>query len=71
MCSDHLPNRICVDQTSEENEGYEVVVQDFGVEVEVSWDKGPGYEEGDEAEECTAGLVASGTAGSDNIDGAE
>ena len=33
MCSDHLAHGVCVYETGEEDEGHEMVVEDFGVEV--------------------------------------
>ena len=67
----HLSNRVGVDETGEEDEGDKMVVEDFGVEVEVGWDECPGYEEGDETEEGAARLVASRSAGFDDVQGSE
>jgi len=44
-----------------------MVVEDFGVQVEVGWDQSPGDEEGDKTEEGTARLVAAGTARADYV----
>lgn len=67
MRSDHLADGVCIYETSEEYEGDEVVVEDLGVEPEVGRDQSPGEEEGDEAEERTAGFVAAGVADFDDV----
>lgn len=67
MRSDHLANGVRIYETSEEYEGDEVVVEDLGVEPEVGWDQSPGEEEGDEAEERTAGFIATAAADFDNV----
>lgn len=64
---DHLPDGVGVDETAEEDEGHEVVVEDGGVEEEVERDERPGDEEGEEAEEGAAGFVATRAAGLDYI----
>ena len=69
MRSDHLSDGVCVDQTSEEDEGNEMIVQNFWVEPEVCWNQSPGHEEGHEAEESAAGFVASSSADFDDIQG--
>lgn len=63
----NLSDRVCIDQTAEENERHEMVVQDFRVEVEVDWNKGPGDKEWDKSHERKAGFVASGATSSDYI----
>ncbi len=63
MRGDDLADGICVDETGEEDEGDEVVVEDFGVEIEVGEDQSPGCEEWEETDEGIAGLVPLGAAG--------
>jgi hypothetical protein len=58
MRGDHLSHRISINETGEEHEGHEVVVEDLGVEVEVGRDEGPGKEEGKKTDESVAGFVA-------------
>ena len=42
MRGDDLSHRISINETGEEHEGHEVVVENLGVEVEVGRDEGPG-----------------------------
>ena len=67
MCSDHLANRVGVHKTSEKHERYEMVVENFGVEVQVEWDKSPGNEEWDESDKGVSRFVASSTTCLDNV----
>ena len=46
MCGNHLADRVCVDETSEEDKRYEMVVKNLGVKVKIGWDQGPGDEKG-------------------------
>lgn len=46
-----------------------MVVEDLGVKPKVCGNQGPGDEEGDETEECAAGLVASLMANVDYVQG--
>lgn len=46
MCHDHSANGICVDQASVEDEGYEMVIQDYRLKVKVRGDIGCSNEEG-------------------------
>lgn len=70
MRCDHLPDRVSVDEASEEDEGHEMVVEDFGVEPEVGWDQGPCDKKGDQAEEGAAGFVAALAADLNHVEGA-
>ena len=45
-----------------------MVVEDFWVEVQVSWNQSPGHEERYKTKESTARLVSAGSAGFDNIE---
>ena len=46
MCNDHLANGVCVEQTSIENERYEMVIKDDRLQVEVCGDMCRSDEEG-------------------------
>jgi len=67
MRGDHLANRVSIDETAEEDEGHQMVVENLRVEVEIGRDEGPSNEEGDQADERIAGFVALGAAGSDYV----
>ena len=45
MCHDHSAHGICVDQASVEDEGYEMVIQDYRLKVKVRGDIGCSDEE--------------------------
>lgn len=38
MCHDHSANRVCIEQASVEDEGYEMMIQDNRLEIEVDSD---------------------------------
>lgn len=71
MSSDHLTNRVCIDQTGKEYEWNEMLMKDFGLQVQVGRDKRPGDEERDKAEESNARLIATLATGFDDVDAAE
>lgn len=48
MSGDDLADGVGVYETDVEDEGDEMVVEDYGVEVEVDWDEGPDGEEREE-----------------------
>jgi hypothetical protein len=58
MCSDDLAHGISVNETSKEDKGYEMVVQDFRVEVEIHRDESPGRKEWDESYKGISRFVA-------------
>lgn len=66
---DHLADAVGVDESSKDDEGDKVVVEDSGLEVKVHEDEGPDGEEGAEAEESTAGTVAPSAASADDVEG--
>ena len=68
MCGNDLSNRISVDETGEEYERNEMIVEDLGIEVEICWDQSPCNEERDEAKEGPAGSVSSFAAGFDDVE---
>lgn len=67
---DDAADGVSVYEAGVEDEGDEVVVEDFGLEVEVGGDEDPGGGEGEEAEEGDAGTLATGAAGFHHVEGA-
>lgn len=63
-----MSDRVCVDQTSEEDKWYEMVVENFGIEVEVGGDQSPSHEEWYEAEEGTTGTITSRATSFDDVE---
>ncbi len=64
-----MADGVSIDETSEKDERDEVVIENFGVEPEISWDESPGEEEWDEAKQSTARFVATATTYFDDIQG--
>lgn len=63
MGGDDTADRVRVDKTGVEDKGYEMLMQYQRLEEEVRRDESPCCSEGEQAEECDAGFLATGTAG--------
>lgn len=66
---DHLADAVGVDEAGEQGKGYEVVVQDVGLQVQIGNDEGPDAEEGDQAEQRVAGALTAGAARAQHVEG--
>lgn len=70
MGDDDLTDGVGVDKTDVEDKGDEVVVQDYGLQVEVDGDEGPGDEVREETVEWGDGVLGGLAAGLHHVEGA-
>ena len=67
MSHNDAANRIGVEETGEEHERNQVVVEDIRLQKEISRDQSPRSSEGKEAQKCNSGSLPTGVASLNHV----